>query len=364
MDETGSRPDTRVFLSYSRKDRDFVERLAPALAARGCLPDYDLSAEAAGADVGISAEDEWWTRLKEMIAWADVVVLVLSPFSVQSRVCDEEVAYARALGKRVVPVLCRPIDFATAPPRISALNVKIDFTDDSTSGFHGALEALVTVIRRDARWFRAVSRHTAAAQRWEAAGSPDDLLLHGAEVREAEELALRRPRSAPAFSDLLLRYLDASRKLDAERRAISEAERARYLELVAVMRPFLEEELRIRESMPAPDQYGIAEEFVRQENEMVRSLLNLQNRWHPEPAVFIASLGAMEGYAEVFRFPCCDLTVRDFLSAGAADPPSQFRSDGCREVPVSVQHQVRERSYPFCPVLVTQYRRLAGSGDT
>src|SRR5262245_6705107 len=62
---------TRVFLSYSRKDEIFTRRLAEALSGRGYAPDFDQSVrDPSSIDFGISAEDAWWTRLKEMIASA------------------------------------------------------------------------------------------------------------------------------------------------------------------------------------------------------------------------------------------------------------------------------------------------------
>ena len=102
-------PKTRVFLSYSRKDEAFTPRLAAALEGRGYAPDFDQSArDPANVETGIAAEDEWWQRLKDMIAAADVMVFIVSPDSAASRVCDEEIAYARALGKRIIPILRRP----------------------------------------------------------------------------------------------------------------------------------------------------------------------------------------------------------------------------------------------------------------
>ena len=123
---------TRVFLSYSRMDSGFTDRLAEALAEMGYTPDFDRSGyDPANIDSGISAQDQWWQRLQQMIARADVIVFIVSPDSAGSRVCDEEIAYAQGLGKRIIPILRRPIDFSKAPPRLSAHNVKLDFTDDA-----------------------------------------------------------------------------------------------------------------------------------------------------------------------------------------------------------------------------------------
>src|ERR1044071_4012511 len=120
----------RVFLSYSRKDAGLVALLAENLTARGVEVDYDQSSEdPSNVALGISAEDLWWERLKEMIIAADVIVFSVSPDSIRSPVCDEEVAFAQSLKKRIIPILVRPIDFAKAPPRLSALNIKIRFDD-------------------------------------------------------------------------------------------------------------------------------------------------------------------------------------------------------------------------------------------
>jgi hypothetical protein len=84
-DVQGSWP--RVFLSYSRGDRAFAERLAASLTARGFVADWDqASTDPDNITTGISAEDEWWARLQQMIIAADVVVFVVSPDSAASKV--------------------------------------------------------------------------------------------------------------------------------------------------------------------------------------------------------------------------------------------------------------------------------------
>ena len=124
--DNDSRP--RVFVSYSRKDLGFVERLANDLYSRGCLCDYDVvDTDPDNVLLGISPEDDWWRRLQDMLTRAHVVVFVLSPQSLRSKVCDEEVAFALSNGKRVIPVTFGAVDVAVLPPRLSALNVAIHF---------------------------------------------------------------------------------------------------------------------------------------------------------------------------------------------------------------------------------------------
>ncbi len=204
---------TRVFLSYSRKDGDFTRRLAAALEARGYTPDYDRSlADPANIATGIAAEDEWWQRLQDMIAAAEIMVFIVSPDSAASEVCDKEIAYARdVVGKRLIPILWRAIDFAKAPPRLSALNVKIDFTSGGDEAFAAALDRLCAALDLDVAWHRENRRLTELALKWDAGARPADSLMRPADIKAAERLLERRPRSAEPPPALLGEYLDASR---------------------------------------------------------------------------------------------------------------------------------------------------------
>jgi hypothetical protein len=356
-DATAGSPDhelqPRVFISYSRADQAFAQRLAGSLEAHGFSPDWDqASFDPDSVATGISAEDEWWTRLQEMIASADTMVFIVSPDSARSRICDEEIAYARALGKRVIPVSARPIDFEKAPPRLAALNVKIAF-DGSAGTYEEAVEQLTRALLVDVRWMRELARLSLLARRWDDSTREPDRLLLGDELRLAEEWAAGRPASAPAVPQLILEYLSASRGLDAERRAITEVERIRYEEIQHFTLGLLEEELDVRKAWPLPDHEGAADE-ERTERDVVAALVGQQTRWHPKPARHRQSTGATEGYAEIFGFPCCDLHVRDFRSGGKDDPPSQFRADGCEQIPASIQYEPSRRANTFSSRLVRE----------
>ena len=197
-----------------------MKRLADTLLARGLQPDFDQSTyDPDNIEGGISAEDDWWMRLQEMIAAADVMVFLVSPQSAGSKVCDEEVAYARALGKRIIPILARPTDFAKVPPRLAALNVKIDFSE-SGRGFDVATDELVNTLERNVHWHREGRKLDQRISEWEIRGRPDSLLMRSGAVVEAESWAAARPRSEEEPGELFFAYLSASRNrnLNDERR--------------------------------------------------------------------------------------------------------------------------------------------------
>jgi WD40 repeat protein len=203
-------PKVRVFLSYSRTDKDFTRKLALALTGLGYVADFDQSEhDPANIETGISAEDDWWKRLQDMIAAAEAMVLIVSPHSVASQVCGEEIAYARALGKRVNPVLLAPIDVDQAPPRLAALNVKLSFTDEGA--FERSLAELAAVLDVDVAWHREGARLSALAVIWDGEGQSESRLLASGAVSEAEAWSARRPANAPPPGELLLSYLAAGR---------------------------------------------------------------------------------------------------------------------------------------------------------
>jgi len=82
---------TKIFISYSRKDMTFVDRLEPALKARGFEPLIDRS--------NIYAFENWWKRIEALIGRADTIVFVLSPEAVKSDVALKEVVYAASLNE-------------------------------------------------------------------------------------------------------------------------------------------------------------------------------------------------------------------------------------------------------------------------
>jgi hypothetical protein len=337
-----------VFISYSPKDLA-VKRLSADLNAAGTFCDFDVTdSDPNNVVAGISAEDEWWKRLQEMITRAHVVVFVVSLHSSQSRVCDEEVAFPLANAKRVVAVTYGSVDLSALPPRLSALNIVIHFGDGLEPGYTQASNQLATVIRLDVHWHRKAADAGVAARKWDAHGRGDEALARGAELRALNTWAARRPTSAPPHSELVLAYLNACQESEADSVATFDAERARYLELMEVAKPILEQEILAREAESPADHLGVRRE---QEVELERLKSLLGDRWHPLTAKHVTSTSARDGYAEVFRFPCCDKTVLDFSSLGEGDPPNQFRADGCEQIPVRLQHGLWNRSNPFRPLL-------------
>jgi TIR domain-containing protein len=143
------RPETRVFISYSRKDMAFAERLEAALKARGIEPLIDRSE--------IYAFEDWWKRIQALIAQADTIVMVLSPDAIASEVCGKEVAFATSLNKRFAPIVWRRVDDSAVPESLARLN--FIFFDDEAQ-FEESTNRLVEALATNIDWIR---KHTVGA---------------------------------------------------------------------------------------------------------------------------------------------------------------------------------------------------------
>lgn len=203
---------TRAFISYSRRDAEFVGVLSASLSARG----YDVLLD----KEDISAGEAWRERLEQLILQADVVIFVLSPASVASEVCDWETRRATELGKRLIPIAWRPIGEVAPPPQLSRLNYIFMETD---AVFDAGLSKLCEACDIDIQWVREHTRMVERAAYWEAAGSEAAGLLRGQELAGAERWLARRTGQAPEPPPTLVEYLRLSR---AEERASLERERA------------------------------------------------------------------------------------------------------------------------------------------
>src|ERR1700761_658580 len=156
----------RIFISYSRKDMGFADRLEAALNARGFEPFIDREE--------IYAFEDWWKRLQTLIAKADTVVFVLSPDAVASPEALREVEYAASLNKRFAPIVCRRVDDRAVPEALRRLN--FIFCDDPAR-FEAVFDQLAEALRTDIGWIRKHTEFGEAARRWSETGRPNGLLL-------------------------------------------------------------------------------------------------------------------------------------------------------------------------------------------
>jgi hypothetical protein len=89
-----------IFISYSRRDQEFVTRLASDLDAKVAGVWFDQSA--------IQLGQKWHDEIMQGIRNCKAFILVLSPDAIESKYVREEMNKALKLGKTIFPVIYRP----------------------------------------------------------------------------------------------------------------------------------------------------------------------------------------------------------------------------------------------------------------
>jgi WD40 repeat protein len=209
--DSDTQAKTKVFVSYSRKDMVFVERLGAALKSRGVEPLIDQTE--------IAAFDEWWKRIETVIAQADTFVFVISPDSVASQVCEKEIAFAASLNKRLAPIVWRRVAGGAVPAALAKINYI--FFDDETR-FDASVQTLIEALTTDIAWVRRHTELGEAARRWAVAGRPGPrgLLLRSPMLEEAEHWIATRPANAPAPTEDTQAFIAESRRAATRRRNV------------------------------------------------------------------------------------------------------------------------------------------------
>ena len=164
---------------------------------------------------GIADAEVFQEAIKRAIEGSDAFLFVITPASVQSAYCENEVEYARDLNKRIVPVLREPVPDSELHAEIRDRNW-IPFTDDAE--FDTGLARLLNALDTDLDAVKAHTRWLLKALEWDAEGRDKSFLLRGSELKAAEGWLASRPEDAdPAPTQLQREYLLASREAAARR---------------------------------------------------------------------------------------------------------------------------------------------------
>jgi len=192
-----------VFISYSRKDTDFVRRLHESLGQHN-------------RDIWIDWQDipptaEWLKEIFASIEAADNFLFVVSPDSCASGMCREEVAYAEANHKRLVPIVCRPVDPKDLPPAVA----RIQWITFAGGSFEIAFQSLIQALDTDLDWVRLHTRLLVRAREWDVKGRDSAFLLRGMDLQNAVQWLAQAAIKEPKAAALQEEYIRASQEWEA-----------------------------------------------------------------------------------------------------------------------------------------------------
>ncbi len=204
---------SHIFISYSRKDIDYVRKIVTAL-------------EASEFDVWIDLDDipkgeDWEQEIYRNINEAEAFLFMLSPDSVISEMCNKEIAHAVENGKRILPIVIRDADvekflFKNSREEISKRNWI--FCRQSQDNFLKTIEEVSETIHADYEWLRYHTQLQLKALDWERRKRNPDSLIYGDMLDEAQQWIGNPKTVDPDPTLLMLTYLQSSQQESQQRK--------------------------------------------------------------------------------------------------------------------------------------------------
>lgn len=215
-----------VFISYSRRNKEFVQELYGAL-------------EATGREVWVDWENipvavDWWQEIQLGIELADTFVFVLSPDSVASKVCGQEIEEALRHNKRLVPVVCQDVQPDQVHPELARLNWIFLRPQDN---FQRGIKRLLEALDQDLDYVRTHTRILVRALEWDRNDRDSSYLLRGADLERAHHYLAQGKDQEPRPTALHHQYVIASAEAEA---AVRDAELARQKAILAGQQRWLQ----------------------------------------------------------------------------------------------------------------------------
>jgi len=184
-----------VFISYSRKDTEFVHDMYELIEAQEHEAWIDLT------DIEYSVK--WWDEICTGIDGANSFIIIISPNSMTSLFCHREIHYAFEHKKRIIPFLMKPVDqkelfktWQTNPdfknfPQMAQDNWEniqaIQWIDYTKIGqMDKAVDALLETVDTDPERTRMHTRLLLRMRGWEIGGRNPSSILRGDELLQYE----------------------------------------------------------------------------------------------------------------------------------------------------------------------------------
>jgi hypothetical protein len=106
----------KLFMSYSRDDKQYVHELATALREE---TQHDV-----WIDRRLVGADRWWDAILDEIAACECFIVILTPRYATSIFCAAELNYALALNKPILPLLMKPTELPAPLKGIQYIDIE------------------------------------------------------------------------------------------------------------------------------------------------------------------------------------------------------------------------------------------------
>ncbi|MCA2002789.1 MAG: TIR domain-containing protein, partial [Chloroflexi bacterium] len=195
---------TRIFISYSRKNKRFARKLNEALDKSGIEAWVDWE--------GIPPSAEWMQEVAAAIQASDAFVFIISPDSLKSKVCMEELELGIRYNKKIIPVVyCDAEKKQKIHPTLAALNWV--YMRPRKEDFKSAVKLLTESIQTDLGWMHQHTRLLQRASEWEQKGRNPHYLLRGSDLSDSEAWLIESTKNTTrSVLPIQAEYINSSRK--------------------------------------------------------------------------------------------------------------------------------------------------------
>lgn len=190
-----------IFISYSRRDSTFVNRLSKKLHEQGL-------------DVWIDWEDipyssNWWNEISQAVDGASAFVCVLSDDYFKSETCVAELKLAEERNKRIIPVWYKDFDRKLNNSNaVAKTNWLLFSTDDD---FAKSFDSLIDTLNADLDWRKFHARLQVRASEWTQKNNDSSYHLFGQDLEEALARLQSEHEKALPLTTLQHNYIEASK---------------------------------------------------------------------------------------------------------------------------------------------------------
>lgn len=199
-----------VFISYSRKNKDFVLKLHEALNKFGKTDWVDWE------DIPPAAP--WSEEVKSAIESSDSFIFVISKDSAASSECRLEIENAVKQNKRLIPIVREKVDDKAVHEKLRIPNWIFFCEDDD---FESSLAKLISAIDADLEWVKSHTRLLIRANEWESKGKDESFLLQGSDLKDAENWLSHGMEKDPLPNSLQAQYIGASRQHSEHQKGVT-----------------------------------------------------------------------------------------------------------------------------------------------
>ena len=202
-----------LFISYSRDDRNFVEKL-------------HLSVKESGRDAwldkfGIEKGEIFWNEIKQAITRANAFVFIITPSSIlkaagENQYCRREIEYAVEKGKRIIPIIWRD-QFGQNDDVVNFLDETIlahqelkkrNWLEFHEEYFDDSLTDLFTTSEKDLEYVKLHTKLLEEAQDWSHRRSDSKLRRSDSLIESEEWLCLGEQKIQLQKQEFYRKYRD------------------------------------------------------------------------------------------------------------------------------------------------------------